>query len=44
MLQPLLKLYERFAANDEKFTEIGLEGSFFIDVYRSQPLEPDLYE
>jgi hypothetical protein len=44
MLQPLLKLYERFAANDEKFTEIGLEGSFFIDVYRSQPLEPELYE
>ena len=44
MLQPLLKLYERFAHNDAKFTGIGLEGNFFIDVYRSQPLEPGLYE
>jgi hypothetical protein len=44
MLQPLLKLYERFAENTEKFDVRGLESSFFIDVYRSQPLEPELYE
>ena len=44
MLQPLLKLYQLLEANSSKFTEAGLEPITFIDVYRSQPLEPELYE
>lgn len=44
MIQPLLKLYELFADNEINFTGIGLEAGFFIDVYRSQPTEPELYE
>ena len=44
MLQPLLELYHRFETNSAKFTEKGLLPISFIDVYRSQPLEPELYE
>lgn len=44
MIQPFLKLSELFANNQSKFTQIGLEAKFFIDVYRSQPLDPSLYE
>jgi hypothetical protein len=44
MLQPLLELYNRFEANSAKFTDRGLSGISFLDVYRSQPLEPELYE
>lgn len=44
MLQPLLNLYELFDNSKDKFTARGLEGKFFIDIYRSQPLEPELYE
>lgn len=44
MLVQLLKLYELIAANEDKFTAAGLSSKFFIDVYRSQPLEPEQYE
>lgn len=44
MLQPLLKLYQLLEANSAKFTEAGLLPITFIDVYRSQPVEPELYE
>ena len=44
MLQPLLELYLRFEANSLKFTEAGLIAISFLDVYRSHPLEPELYE
>ncbi len=44
MLVQLKSLYELIEANKQKFIDAGLEGDFFIDVYRSQPLEPELYE
>lgn len=44
MLQPLLELYLRFENNSAKFTDAGLSAISFLDVYRSQPLEPELYE
>ncbi len=44
MIQPLLKMYKLFGENKDKFEKYDLLSSFFIDVYRSQPLEPELYE
>jgi hypothetical protein len=44
MLKQLLSLYNIIEQNKQKFEENGLSGSFFIDVYRSQPHEPELYE
>jgi hypothetical protein len=44
MLVQLLELYNAFEANKSKFTDRGLSGSFFLDVYRGQPLESELYE
>ena len=44
MLQPLLELYKLIDANKAKFTDKGLNGDFFIDVYRSQPHDPEMYE
>ena len=44
MLVQLLSLYETIAATEQKFIDAGLAGKFFIDVYRSQPFEPELYE
>lgn len=44
MLVQLLELYNLIEANKHKFEDAGLNGNFFIDVYRSQPLEPELYE
>lgn len=44
MLAQLLELYKTFEANKQKFIDRGLSGVFFLDVYRGQPLEPELYE
>lgn len=44
MIKPLLKLYQTISDNRDKFTSKGLSGDFFIDVYRSQPLNPELHE
>lgn len=44
MIQPLLKMYRAFEVNRAKFEKYDLSPNFFIDVYRSQPLEPELYE
>lgn len=44
MLKQLLSLYNIIEQNKGKFEEAGLSGDFFIDVYRSQPHEPELYE
>lgn len=44
MIQPLLKMYKLFEENKKKFTKYDLLSSFFIDIYRSQPLEPEFYE
>ncbi len=44
MLSQLLELYNTFEANKSKFSDRGLVGKFFLDVYRGQPLEPELYE
>jgi len=44
MLQPLLEFYKTIEANKYRFTDKGLNETFFIDVYRSQPYEPEAYE
>lgn len=44
MLQPLLALYSLLEGNRQKFVDRQLEPVAFIDIYRSQPLEPELYE
>lgn len=44
MLQALYDLYKKFDENKSLFTDAGVDGDFFMDVYRSQPLEPELYE
>lgn len=44
MVRQYLALYELLNLNSSKFTERGLPSSFFIDVYRDQPLYPDAYE
>jgi hypothetical protein len=44
MLQPLLEIYLLFESSSSKFTDQGLNPISFLDVYRSQPLEPELYE
>ncbi len=44
MLQPLLSLYQKLESSASIFTARGLQPIAFIDVYRSQPLEPELYE
>lgn len=44
MLQPLLQLYNRLADNSAEFTNAGLEPIAFIDIYRQQPLQPELFE
>jgi hypothetical protein len=44
MLKQLLSFYQIIEANKNKFTEAGLNDNFFIDIYHSQPTEPELYE
>lgn len=44
MILPLLNLYKRIEENKAVFEKYGLDSDWFIDVYRSQPLEPELYE
>ena len=44
MLKQLLSLYEKIEENKSKFDNLELNGDFFIDVYRTQPFQPELYE
>lgn len=44
MLQPLLALYQLLESNSAKFSNAGLLPIAFVDVYRSQPVDPELYE
>ncbi len=44
MLQPLLNLYTLLANNSAEFTGVGLDPIAFIDIYRQQPLQPELFE
>ncbi len=44
MIQPLLEFYNLLESNSNKFTEAGLAPFAFFDIYRSQPLEPELHE
>ena len=44
MILPLLNLYKRVEESEPLFNKYGLPSEWFIDVYRSQPLEPELYE
>ena len=44
MLKQLLSIYEKIEQNKSKFESYGLNGDFFIDVYRTQPFQPEMYE
>ena len=44
MIQPLLSLYQLLKSKSSKFTDAGLVPISFIDIYRSQPVDPELYE
>ncbi|MDR2683906.1 MAG: hypothetical protein LBB53_00815 [Prevotellaceae bacterium] len=44
MIKQLLSLYEKINENRGKFVDSGLSGDFFIDVYRTQPFQPEMYE
>lgn len=44
MLVQLLELYKLLDDNKSKFEERGLSANWFIDVYRSQPYQPELHE
>ena len=44
MIKQLLSLYEIIEENKGKFEAFALNGNFFIDVYRTQPFHPELYE
>ncbi|MDR2806245.1 MAG: hypothetical protein LBB85_11555 [Dysgonamonadaceae bacterium] len=44
MLKQLLSLYNIIEQNKQKLKDSGLSENFFIDIYRSQPQEPELYE
>lgn len=44
MLKQLLSLYQKIEESKGKFEAFALNGGFFIDVYRTQPFQPELYE
>ncbi len=44
MLQPLFHFYKKIADSHELFERRRLPSDFFIDIYRSQPFQPELYE
>ena len=44
MIVALLNLYKKLEENRGLFEHYNLSSDWFIDVYRSQPLEPELYE
>jgi hypothetical protein len=44
MLKPLLNLYNRIAEAEKLFTDKGLNGKFYMDVYRGQVEEPEAFE
>jgi hypothetical protein len=41
---PFLNLYTIIEAEKQKFEDQGLNGSFFIDIYRGQPEDPEQHE
>ena len=44
MLQPLLQLHNKIEDNRNLFSDAGLAPIAFIDIFRSQPYQPELYE
>ncbi len=44
MINQLISLYNIFETKKSEFTASGLIGDWFIDAYRGQPLEPELFE
>ena len=44
MIKQLLSLYNLIEQNKHQFEQHALAADFFIDVYRTQPFEPNLYE
>lgn len=44
MKVPFLNLYAVIEAEKQKFENNGLNGDFFMDIYRGQPEDPEQYE
>ncbi|MEO6176791.1 MAG: hypothetical protein ABIP27_16690 [Flavobacterium circumlabens] len=44
MKVPFLNLYAIIEAEKQKFEDQGLDGNFFIDIYRGQPEEAEQFE
>lgn len=44
MIQPLLELYKLIKSKATSFSNRDLMPDFFIDIYRGQPFNPELYE
>jgi len=44
MKNQIISFYKLMSDSVQKFTDEGLDGRFFMDIYRSQPLEPETYE
>lgn len=44
MKVPFLNLYTIIEAEKQKFEDQGLNGNFFLDIYRNQPEDSDQYE
>jgi hypothetical protein len=44
MILPILELYQILEQNKDKFESENLLGNFFIDLFRNQPLDPELHE
>jgi hypothetical protein len=44
MLVPILELYRIIEAEKDKFEAQYLNGNFFIDLYRGQPVDPEIHE
>lgn len=44
MLVPILELYRIIEAEKAKFEAKNLNGNFFIDLFRNQPVDPEFHE
>jgi hypothetical protein len=44
MIRPIVTLYSLFENNKSLFTDKGLSGDFYIDIYRGQTTDPELFE
>ncbi|MCL2328454.1 MAG: hypothetical protein FWC39_08065 [Bacteroidetes bacterium] len=44
MVKQFLAFYKQIEKNKAQFEKYKLSGDFFIDVYRTQPFQPEMYE